>query len=190
MPYPLKKTEPAETMGENALLEAHIESLALGDVNAIGPIYDMTRTSVYAYCLSLLKNSAEAEDAMHDCYLRIHSSASLYKPNGKPMAWIITIARNLCLSRLRELKKHVKLPDEDWHELLRTDEISTNLHAADMLNALGDTERQIVLLHTISGFKHREIAEIMGLPLATVLTKYSRAIKKLRRMFKEGEGEK
>lgn len=185
-----RKTNISETAGDNTPLEEYISSLAAGEIDAMGPIYDMTKSSVYAYCLSLLKNSAEAEDAMHDCYMRIHSSAALYKPTGKPMAWIMTIARNLCLSRMRELKKHARLPDEDWHRLLKTDDIASNLHVAEMLNALTDTERQIVLLHTISGFKHRETAELMGLPLATVLTKHSRALKKLRKLFKEGEGEK
>jgi RNA polymerase sigma-70 factor (ECF subfamily) len=48
------------------------------------------------------------------------------------------------------------------------------------MEALSDTERQIVVLHAVSGFKHREIAAHLGLPLATVLSKYYRAIKKMK----------
>ena len=96
------------------------------------------------------------------------------------------IVRNLCLSRLRELKRSAKLSEEDWHGLLRTDDIDSNLHAAEMLEMLSDTERQIVLLHAVSGFKHRETADLLGIPLATVLSKYARAMKKLRKHFPEG----
>ena len=48
------------------------------------------------------------------------------------------------------------------------------------MEALSDEERQIVTLHAVSGFKHREIAELMELPLPTVLSKYSRALKRLK----------
>lgn len=188
MPDPCKNIALEAGTGTDALLEACIRKLAGGDIDAMGPLYDMTKNSVYAYSLSLLKNSAEAEDAMHDCYIRINSSAVSYTANGKPMAWIMRIVRNLCLSRLREMKRSARLSEEDWHGLLRTDDIDSNLHAADMLEMLSDTERQIVLLHAVSGFKHRETAALMGIPLATVLSKYARAMKKLRKYFPEGEG--
>ena len=56
----------------------------------------------------------------------------------------------------------------------------------DALAILGDQERKIVMLHAISGLKHREIAELLELPLATVLSKYHRALKKLR-VFMKGD---
>lgn len=186
MPEPCEKNYAVSGAEESVLLEDCIRKLSEGDIDSVGPIYDATKNSVYAYSLSLLKNSAEAEDVMHDCYIRICSSARSYQPKGKPMAWILTIARNLCLSRLREMKRQTLLDEEDWHRLLKTDEIETNLHVAEMMRVLSDSERQIVLLHTVSGFKHRETAALMGLPLATVLTKYSRAMKKLRKLFPEG----
>ena len=54
-----------------------------------------------------------------------------------------------------------------------------------MLSALGDEERQIVTLHALTGLRHREIAALLGLPLPTVLSKYSRALKKLQQAWKE-----
>jgi RNA polymerase sigma-70 factor (ECF subfamily) len=51
------------------------------------------------------------------------------------------------------------------------------------MEVLSDTERQIVVLHAVSGFKHREIAAYLELPLATVLSKYHRAIKKMKTML-------
>ena len=53
------------------------------------------------------------------------------------------------------------------------------------LKALGDEERQIVLLHAVSGLKHREIAADLGLPLSTVLSRYNRSLKKLQRFLTE-----
>ena len=56
------------------------------------------------------------------------------------------------------------------------------------LTVLSDTERQIVVLHAVSGFKHREIAAMLNLPLPTVLSKYNRAIKKLRSQLEKEDG--
>ena len=55
------------------------------------------------------------------------------------------------------------------------------------MEQLGGEERRIFLLHAVAGFKHREIAEFMELPLATVLSKYSRAVKKMRKYLEEAE---
>ena len=53
--------------------------------------------------------------------------------------------------------------------------------AVAALKALGDEERQIVLLHAVSGMKHRELSELLELPLSTVLSKYARALAKLKK---------
>ena len=54
-----------------------------------------------------------------------------------------------------------------------------------VLSALGQEEREIVMLHAAAGMKHREIASLLHLPLPTVLSKYNRALKKLREAMKE-----
>lgn len=56
-----------------------------------------------------------------------------------------------------------------------------------MDKVLGDEERQIVTLHVISGFKHREIAEMMGKPLGTVMWAYNNALAKLKRAIQREE---
>lgn len=113
-----------------------------------------------------------------------------YRSSGKPMAWILTITRNLCLMKLRERQKTAGLPREDWERYLDSREEITpedRLVLTQCMRRLNDQERQIVVLHAVSGFKHREIAELMELPVSTVLSKYRRALKKLRQSLEEGE---
>ena len=55
------------------------------------------------------------------------------------------------------------------------------------VNALADEERRVVMLHAVAGLKHREIADLLEMPLATVLSKYHRALKKLNNRLK-GDG--
>ena len=57
-----------------------------------------------------------------------------------------------------------------------------NEFVREVLSLLSESEREIVVMHAMWGFKHREIAKQLGMPLATVLSKYNRSIKKLREL--------
>lgn len=169
----------------SAELDILISKVAAGDVASLEGIYIETKESVYAYALSILKNMADAEDVLQECYIKLFHGASGYTSQGKPLAWIFTITRNLCLKKLNEHKDRVDLTDEEWNEKLEkceglTTEEQTVLK--DCLSKLSEEEQQVVTLHALSGYKHREIAEIMGMPLSTVLSKYNRAIAKLQKM--------
>lgn len=172
---------------EPSFIEACLSRIADGDIEAMGPLYDMTSSSIYAYALSLLRNRTEAEDILHDTYLAINRAAAGYRPHGKPMAWIMTVVRNLAVSRLRELKRTARLEEEDWNDLLRVEDVPSSLPVAEALSKLSEDERQVVLLHAVSGFKHRETASLLDIPLGSVLSLHSRALKKLRKYLQEGD---
>ena len=99
------------------------------------------------------------------------------------MAWIMTIAKNLAKMRLREVKKDRELPEEDWSGYL-ADNPSVSSYERILLqkalDILSAEQKQIVMLHAVAGIKHREIAKLLDMPIATVLSKYSRAVTKLR----------
>ena len=131
---------------------------------------------------SYLQHPQDAEDVTQAAVGRIWDNAASYRPQGKPMAWLLTVARNLALMRLRERGKTQELTDEEWSALpARAPDVTTEdrhvLRAA--LSVLSEQERQVVMLHAVTGLKHREIAQLLELPLATVLSKYRRALKKL-----------
>ena len=164
-------------------LEALLESIAKGDQDALAALYDHARGAVYGLALSYLKNGHDADDVAQDTFVRIWEKAPLYRPQGSPMAWILTIAKNLALMRLREQNKTADLAQEDWESLaIPSPSVSTEERAVlyGALTALDDMERQVILLHAVTGLKHREIAEILEIPLATALSKYHRGLKKLR----------
>lgn len=180
----LTSANDIRTDTDSRQLDSYLLKIAARDSQALADLYNSTSAPVYAFALSILKNSQDAEDVLHDCYLQIYSAASGYHSCGKPMAWIMTITRNLCLLRLRERQKISHLPQEDWEPYLETCEHMSSedkLVLTECMNRLSDAERQIVILHAAAGFRHREIAGILDIPLATVLSKYNRAIKKLKK---------
>ena len=104
---------------------------------------------------------------------------------------MFTIARNLCYMRFRDQKHQADvglddLTGEETGELcLPLEQMTDAIVLKAALAVLKEDERQIVLLHASAGLKHREIAADLKLPLATVLSKYNRAMKKLQQYLRE-----
>lgn len=174
---------------EAAQQEQWIRDMARQNTAALERLYENTKAAVYGFALSLLKNTHDAEDVLQDCFVQIYAAAPEYRAAGKPLAWILTITRNLCLQRLRERRRTAELPEEDWQPYLeRCDSLSQDdrLVLEACLGYLKDEERHIVLLHAVAGFKHREIAALLDLPLATVLSKYTRTLRKLKHYCEGG----
>lgn len=179
----LTTSYPDDSLSGAAELDRCLLGIAQGDPAALEALYHSTSASIYSFALSILKNTHDAEDVLQDCYLKIYAGAERYRSSGKPMAWILTITRNLCYQKLRERQKIADLPQEDWELWLAGNEglsQEDRVVIRQCMELLSDEERQIVSLHAVAGFRHREIAELLSLPLATVLSKYHRAIKKLK----------
>lgn len=168
---------------ERRELDGLLFRVAAGDREALAALYRRTRTAVYGLALTYVKNAYDAQDVTQDTFVRVWDSAQQYRSQGSPMGWLLTVARNLALMKLRQGARQVALDEEEWAAI---PEDSPNVSLEDRqvlqtaLAALGDQERQVVLLHAVTGLKHREIAALLELPLATVLSKYHRALRKLR----------
>jgi len=173
---------------DRAEAEALLLRIAAGEQEALVELYDRTRAAVYALAVSILKNIHDAQDVTQDSFVRIWESAPQYRPQGSPIAWILTIARNQARMKLRQRSRNAELDEDAWKDIPAqtpavTPEDRYLLQTA--LAALSEQERQIVMLHA-AGLKHREAAELLEMPLATVLSKYHRALKRLR-AFVEGD---
>lgn len=165
------------------LLDGCMERMASGDRSALEELYRAVSTDVYAFALSVLRDRHEAEDVMQDCFIKLYSSAGSYKSSGKPLAYIITVTKNLCIGRMRQKSYSEEFSFDSLENLFGTAEdllTETKLLARSLFSKLDDGERQIIALHAVSGFKFREIASALDMPVSTVISKYNRAVKKLR----------
>lgn len=173
--------------------EALLAEIAQGSEEALRTLYVETSPAVYGFALSILKNVHDAEDVMQETYLRLSKAAAGYRPEGKPMAWILAIVRNLARMRLREAGRLCSPESmEGWSEPADIFHGGSDdrLVLEAVMRLLTDEERQIVMLHAVSGLKHREIAGLLEQPLSTVLSRYHRALGKLRRELAGAAGEK
>lgn len=162
-----------------------IVRMGKGDKEAFSELYQKTSDAVYGLSLSVLRRKEDAEDVMHDAYLRIYREAPKYRKEGKPLAWIFTIVRNMCLNRIRDARDTSgEIPDaaDPADEIGRA---TDRMVLGAAMRVLAEDEREIVVLHALTGLRHKEIADALGMPQGTVLSKYNRALKKMR---KEIEG--
>ena len=168
-------------------LEGWLKRIADSDMASLRLLYEETRAGVFSYALSMMKNREDAEDVMQETYLSIHKSAHLYRSVGRPMEWIMTITRNLCISRLRQRSRTAD-PDEknepaDYSSILNRED---RIVLAEGMKELTQEEQRIILLHAVAGLRHREIAAVIGSPISTVTNKYRRALKKLKKHLEKG----
>lgn len=163
----------------NQELNQWILEAGRGDREALRCLYRAASSTVYAYALSILQNQYDAEDVLHDCFLTVQSSGGRYGDQGKPMAWLMVVTRNLCMRRLRDQKRTRPLEEADLFGATSPDPLD-RVVVESYMSVLDEEERQIVILRILAGFKYREIAEHTGSNTATVRTKYRRAIQKLK----------
>ncbi len=173
----------------NKLLNQYLISLQNGNANALESIYNITRKAVFSVSLSVVKNPHDACDIMQSTYIKINDKIHLYKPNTNALAWILTITKNISINESKKLSRNLV---SDFNE---KEPVSEMAQYADIpifnicKQVLNEEELCIILLHVVSGYKHREIAELINKPLGTVLWSYNNSLKKLRNNL-EAESER
>ena len=175
-----------------AVRDEDILAVARNSPDALRRLYEKTSKGVYAYALSLLKNAHDAEDVCQETFLSIYDKAGDYEPQGKPMAWIITVAKRHALTVLRKErgKSYIEEAEKANAEAFsRTENTEQRLLLQAATEVLNYDERQIVMLKAVAGMKAREIGKILGMPLNTVLSKYHRAIGKMRLYIEKEDGD-
>ncbi len=169
---------------EKEKLDELMAAVAEGDNEAFEKLYLATAKGVYVFAYSYVNNKSDAEDLMQTAFLQIKKKAYTYQKGTNARAWMLQIVKNLALDELRRRKRErERLADADKAESASY-EFSENTALEYMMRSLNGEEREIVLLHVFWGYKHREIAKKLNLPLGTVTWRYNKAIKKLEK-FRE-----
>jgi RNA polymerase sigma-70 factor (ECF subfamily) len=142
------------------------------------------RDAAYNLARWLMHHSQDAEDCVQEAFLRAHQAFARFR-GGDGRAWLLTIVRNLCYSRLREHHREVALEslDENAHSAIsghvpwRQAVVRELLPQA--LELLPVDAREILVLHEIEGLAYKEVAAVMEIPLGTVMSRLARARQKL-----------
>ncbi len=158
--------------------------------------------AVYTLARHLLREPADAEDAVQECYLRaLRHFDTLRNQDIKP--WLLAILRNVCRVEFARRSRAVlydvnstqETPDDTipmWQEAQETPEarmlqkLDTQT-IRDLVAALPDAFREVIVLREIEDLSYREIAEIIDAPIGTVMSRLARARALLRECWMAAE---
>lgn len=170
-------------------LDKLIEKFINGDKSAFDEIYSKTQKSVYYVALSIVKDKTIAEDIMQTTYLKVLQNITSYEQGTNAAAWIVKIAKNESINYIKCAQKVEFVDERENLELFGTSETDEYGLLIDIAkNNLTDDEFAIMMLVVVSGYKRREIAKMLDMPLPTVTWKYTHAILKMRKYLQGGSG--
>jgi RNA polymerase sigma-70 factor, ECF subfamily len=144
---------------------------------------------MYRVALRLTRNRAEAEDIVQEAFLRAFRSFDRFNPGTNCRAWLFTILRNVFLNQIRSQGREV--PEADLGDRVTAETaghprgiggnpeeelLQTVLHGDvdRALKALPLAFREAVVLVDLEGLSYREVAEVLGCPVGTVMSRLSR----------------
>lgn len=166
-------------------LEDAMHAVAGGDTAALKIVYDELRIAVFTVALSILRSRPLAEDVLQETFIRVYQKAYTYQAGTNAKAWVVSIARNLAYDVLRRENKQRALAERE-SESTAEHAAADKMELTQALLRLEDLERQIVVMHTVGGFKHHEISKLLGIPAGTVRWKYRRSLLRLAELIGEG----
>ncbi len=169
-------------------IETLISRVAIGDRTAFRGLYAATSAKLFGICLRVLNNRTDAEDVLQEVFIKIWHNAGKYQVSGySPITWLVTIARNQSIDRLRARKPVAA-------ELTEAEDIADKSATPEQQVVLGgEVERLRICLEKLSpgraeavkaaymeGYSYQELADRLNQPLNTVRTWLRRSLLSLR----------
>lgn len=163
-----------------------LERIAMRDSSAVGALYDRHARTLYSLVHHILRDTGEAEDVLQEVFLRVwEKSASYDAVLGSPMAWLVRIARNRAIDRVRARRSRpaTQSADETLDDRLfdaaapasdperATSESEQQRALAEALSRLAPEQRVLIEQAFFMGYTQSELAERFSLPLGTVKTR-------------------
>ena len=171
---------------EIVTIDKQLKKLSTGDVSAFESIYEQTRKTAYFIALSVLKERALAEDVMQSAYLNIIKNASSYRAGTNAMAWIASIVRNEALNLKKKRDREIYVDEKANLAVFGTAQTDDYGLLTDLARRLlPQDEFEILMLVAAAGYKRREIADMLGIPVSTVTWKFNCAAEKMRKALKD-----
>ena len=171
-------------------LTAALARVAKGDRDALRLVYRDTSAKLFGVCLRILKEKEEAADVLQDVYFTVWRRAGMFDPDrASPITWLVTIARNRSIDRLRARANTRRMqPIDDALEVSdgapsALSQVETDEEHRRLMNCLGQLEPRhadAIRAAFFEGAAYEELAQRMDVPLGTMKNWIRRSLMRLR----------
>ncbi|HJU07682.1 MAG TPA: sigma-70 family RNA polymerase sigma factor [Rhodanobacteraceae bacterium] len=175
--------------GDAEELSDLLRAIASGERDAFARLYRRTSAKLFGICLTMLRDRGEAEDVLQDIYTSVWRRARDYDATrASAMTWLITLARNRAIDRLRR-HREAPLDDDVARGLIDEQQPSpvANAESSEQrrrlehcLDELEPKQKSAVRAAFFTGVTYNELAERSGIPLATMKSWIRRSLIRLR----------
>jgi RNA polymerase sigma-70 factor (ECF subfamily) len=173
---------------DNELMAA----VALGDLNALGSLFQRHHQRVHALCYRMTGDQAAADDLVQESFLRVLRYRKSFGARAAFTTWLYRLVRNVCIDHLNaesRTRARVELMasehNTERHELEETDHRLEAIRNA--LYALSPEKREVLVLSRYEGLSYAEIAEVCETTVGAIKVRAHRAMRELRVKFEELE---
>ncbi|WP_299130524.1 sigma-70 family RNA polymerase sigma factor [uncultured Winogradskyella sp.] len=161
------------------------------DHNAFKELYDLYNSSIYGIIFNIVKDSSIAEELMQDTFMKAwRKSASYSAKKGRFFTWLLNIARNSALDKIRskDYKNNLmNLNAEDYSHCIECsknlDSLTNTIGLKDFMSGLSANDLKVIDLIYFKGYTHKQASEYLKIPIGTVKTRNRNSIRQLRVML-------
>lgn len=162
----------------------------LGGMADSGPLLEPLIPALRRYAYALVREHAAADDLVQDTLERALSRWSSRRPEGDLRAWLFTILRNLHIEAYRRTQRRgstLAIDDIEPPEFSAHQEATVEAHdVLAALDQLPEEQKSLLLLIGVEDFSYDQAARVLGLPVGTVMSRLSRARRKLQSLLESG----
>lgn len=178
----LKKS--SHNNNEERNLQQLLKELRRGSTEAFHIIYNKYHNRVYRFCLRMLGDVSQAQDAFQETFIKLHEKKHTFRGENFT-SWLFTIARHTCLNYLRSKKEY-----EEYNEVFHSDR-TTNLEDVALkdfiekaIRTLPISLREALVLREYQECSYKEISEILNIELSLAKVRVHRARVIMRKLLK------
>lgn len=181
---------PANQASAIRILSDRLQAVGRGDRAALADVYAATSAKLMGVCLRILRENAEAEEVLQETFVTVWRRAGSYDPaKASPITWLVTVARNKALDRLRsgrsrpagmELGEAFDISDPAPSALARVEDAETHRMLMLCLERLDADQQWSIRTAFLDGVTYEELANRRGVPLGTMKSWIRRGLMKLR----------
>jgi len=159
-----------------------IASILSGDLRALETLMRLHNRTLFRTARAILRNDADAEDAVQDAYVQAYRKLDTFRGESKLSTWLVRIAANEALMRRRRNPASAEAPEQQHEAVSEAPGPQDDAERAQMrrllethIDALPDPYRAVFMLRAVEELDVGETAAALGIPEATVRTRYFRA---------------